>query len=792
VLSALLDRIEGGSPHIGATLGTHAAKELLAQRWVRLGQAGHPDNQPISLGAVAIDLPATPPYQAGARPNLHVADATSLNVGQHVLTAGDSSRRGGDPDIPQNVVLIGGPGQGKSTIAQLLCQAYRVALLEDRPDHLLGTDAARTPASLKAELVTIGIEPPNCRRWPVHVPLSEYADAVAGGEAVSLLRWIAQQVSRRTPDPVTAGHLREWLRTWPWFIAFDGLDEVAAASVRETVLAAISEFQVDAAAVDADLMIFATTRPQGYGQEFNPNDYEHLQLRQLNTSEAIGYATKLAAVRHADDPDTAEQVVRRVTAVTRSHHTGKLMVTPLQVTIMSLLLERYGRAPSDHYGLFDAYYRVIYDREVAKNTPEAALLDQQRSNIDALHAQVGEILQRRAEQSGEAESHLPATELRALAVSRLTDEGYDGPSADRLADRIVAAATARLVLLVGRTAHSIGYEIRSLQEFMAARSLTDTDDEAVVAHLRELATSAHWRNTWLFAAGRIFRHRQHLRNAAVNVLADIDSDGRFGSHLLPGTRLACDLLNDDIGADAPLFRRLLVRHALGLLSFFPGPHIDTLGWVLLSATAVDPSLREHIDVAIQRALDGNGRTVLAAAQLLAQVSNQTGSFAAACRQKLDRVISDPATALTQTASAKHPTLTRRWLSSFGKDAPKLLTIGEIGLSFTRAMVPKANLDPDVRADIMASLGNDWVAARLGDTAGNTVFDSALTLAYALPASEWLTASQFGSLSRQLVPATRREIDAGGVAAARTPWARSWTQVGPDPRNGRAYDLRRYW
>lgn len=95
VLSALLDRIEGSSTHIGATLGTHAAKELLAQRWVRLGQAGHPDNQRISLGAVAIDLPATPPYQAGARPNLHVADTVSVNVGQHVLAAGDSSRRGG-------------------------------------------------------------------------------------------------------------------------------------------------------------------------------------------------------------------------------------------------------------------------------------------------------------------------------------------------------------------------------------------------------------------------------------------------------------------------------------------------------------------------------------------------------------------------------------------------------------------------------------------------------------------------------------------------------------------------
>lgn len=41
------------------------------------------------------------------------------------------------------VVLVGGPGQGKSTLGQLLCQVYRVALLSDRPETSLGPAAVQ-------------------------------------------------------------------------------------------------------------------------------------------------------------------------------------------------------------------------------------------------------------------------------------------------------------------------------------------------------------------------------------------------------------------------------------------------------------------------------------------------------------------------------------------------------------------------------------------------------------------------------------------------------------------------
>jgi hypothetical protein len=173
-----------------------------------------------------------------------------------------------------------------------------------------------------------------------------------------------------------------------------------------------------------------------------------LQLRPLERREALGYARRLASVRHAGDPDLEAQVVARVANAAEDPITARLLRSPLQVTIMSILLERRVRVPQDRHGLFDAYYQTIYDRESAKPGPVGLLLDQQRSNVNLLHEQVGLLLQIRTERGGDAEALLPRQDLQDLARQRLREEGHADIDAERLAAQLVAAATRRLVLLV--------------------------------------------------------------------------------------------------------------------------------------------------------------------------------------------------------------------------------------------------------------------------------------------------------------------------------------------------------
>src|SRR5437016_2890369 len=97
--------------------------------------------------------------------------------------------------------------------------------------------------------------------------------------------------------------------------------------------------------------------------------------------------------------------------------------------------------------------------------------------------------------------------FRRLVLQRIFGEGYEGEELLRRTDDLTDAALTRLVFLVGLEAEKIGFEIRSLQEFMAAEALMDTRDELVRKRLDEIATIAHWRNVFLFAAGKAFSDR---------------------------------------------------------------------------------------------------------------------------------------------------------------------------------------------------------------------------------------------------------------------------------------------
>jgi hypothetical protein len=99
-----------------------------------------------------------------------------------------------------------------------------------------------------------------------------------------------------------------------------------------------------------------------------------------------------------------------------------------------------------------------------------------------------------------------------------------------LADRILDVATQRLVLLVAEEDDTVSFDVRSLQELMAARGLVDSDDATIRRNLTAAACNPNWRNTWLFAAGRLFADSDHRRNLVVSSVerCDVEGHGRAG------------------------------------------------------------------------------------------------------------------------------------------------------------------------------------------------------------------------------------------------------------------------
>lgn len=241
-------------------------------------------------------------------------------------------------------MLVGGPGQGKTTISQLISQTYRTALLSESTPQ-----AASVRIALESHMTGLpqcGLPTPIAKRWPLRIDLATYADRLSGAPDTSVLGYLAERIERRTDEHVTPAELREWLAGWPWILILDGFDEVAAPSVRESLVHRVSEFLDDAEEADADLLLLATTRPRGYAGEFSTQQYTHLPLADLPTEIAIRYATTLAKIRLEDDPDALETVVAGLESAVRKDVTARLMRTPLQVTIMSLLLENPAGVPT--------------------------------------------------------------------------------------------------------------------------------------------------------------------------------------------------------------------------------------------------------------------------------------------------------------------------------------------------------------------------------------------------------------------------------------------------------------
>ncbi|MGX9883750.1 NACHT domain-containing protein [Streptomyces sp. NPDC002276] len=573
VLAQVLSDQNDSASEIPEALKSFTAKELIRGRYVNLDQAGSADDRSVALAEIFIDLPYQPwsgIEEAGSK--------GSLKALSSIISAADESdalkeERGTvrGTNNSQRLVLVAGPGQGKTTLTQFACQMYRAALVTDTPAAKFGkvkVACEKIFGLMKQE----GLPRPKNRRWPVNIQLTRLADSVARGEAQSVLGYLANTITEKTTIPISAHQLRSWLATYPWFVALDGLDEVPAASNRGEILSLIDDFLIDAASVSGDVFIVATTRPQGYTDEFSPQYYKHLQLTALSKEIAMSYGRKLAIARHGMDSDRTDQLIERLDRASDESATSRLMTTPLQVTILAVLLERVGQAPKDRYNLFADYYRVIYERELEKPSQASSLLRDHRSDVDAIHAQVGLVLQTRSENSGETHSTLSADELRQIVQGRLRAEGHKGESLLSLCDQIIQAATDRLVFLVSSRSDEIGFEIRSLQEFWAAQGIMQRPENRIPDTLRLIASSSHWRNTVLFALGHIFSRRENLRETVISLVAELNSHSveheEVKKATLAGSRLAVAILSDGM-VRSPIYLQSLTDQAAELLQLPP-------------------------------------------------------------------------------------------------------------------------------------------------------------------------------------------------------------------------------
>lgn len=627
------------APNVNAVLLKHAQKLLRSERIIRLSEQGIRTSEKLYVENIGTDLPAVLAALPGENKRVHT------RVVQHIMKHGENvlaPYAKGKPKAPPHVLIIGDPGQGKTTISQMVTQFYRAALMQGSEDAKVSSRVDEVIAATLDAMQSLGIDQPHNRRWPVRVDLAAYGDAISGGEDLTLLRWITRAVNDRTEERVTNAAMLGWLQQWPWLIVLDGLDEVAHPKVRENVRARIDDFLVEAADADADMLMVVTSRPQGYDHTFPEADFLHIRLAPLTPNDAIAYARRLAVLRNADDEELQRASLERMREAIKLPLTAKLMTTPLQVTIMLLLLEIAVRVPTSRFELFESYFDTIYTREASKKGHLARLLELHRPNILWLHRQVGFLLQKASAGTTNAEAVLSLTESRALVAQRLADEGLEGAQLNAVADQIETAALNRLVLLVSRN-DGVGFEVRSLQEFMAASAITTGPEESVMERLASIAPSAHWRNTWLLALGQVFVKHEHLRARVVTSMREVDITHPLGLVAPLGPRLALAVLADGMTERAPKYRNLLLQHWLESLTQPPplGGFSDEAR--LLCDVAKDERARSLTIRAFETAEDGPSQRRATTRLLLEAVTERdlTGNLVWAAAKRLGKVLARP-------------------------------------------------------------------------------------------------------------------------------------------------------
>lgn len=527
------------------------------------------------------------------------------------------------------VLLLGGPGQGKSTIGQFIAQLCRARLLSEmRESQSPEINDAIDKILRCAEEEQIPITGP--LRYPFHVELPRYADLLSAaeksGKHFSILSHLADDVKvRGEVDAASPSTLTKWVKALPTIIILDGLDEVPPSGNRTSVVNAIEELIDTLHETNADSLVFATSRPQGFRNDLSPEYWAHWHLEPLGRAHALAIAAR-ASIVLVEDIGRRDEIIASLTQASIDEATAPLLVSPLQVMLLFQLVATHNNIPKDRWTLFQRHYETLRDREITKGGWSGTTIRNFRTQIDRIHSDAGYLLHLRAEDAGGANAFFRGGEFRQLVRDRLKEDGFD--EIEKHTDEIDYLATNRLVFLRSQTEGHVAFDIRSLQEFMAAARITTSPEESIMPRLRETAGRAHWLHVFKIACSKIFSTDTHeaLRDGVIALLDSLDvGDRSFDDRVArTGARLAMQLLLDGVASGLPLYRRKLMARALSLLEVQGTRELPEL------AKALDTSQSVHLEPLVseivRRPEDDLNRRVLILLGLLNQNGRASNSW----------------------------------------------------------------------------------------------------------------------------------------------------------------------
>ena len=457
------------------------------------------------------------------------------------------------------VILEGAPGQGKSTIAQYICQVHRMRILAR------GQRSAVDPTHLDSSL-----------RLPFKVELRDFATWLSGGNPFGTVNdGDSQEASPRSLEGFLSAlvhyasggsafdvsDLQALLSSSPALVVLDGLDEVAEIRQRQRVVEEITSAVARLNALATSLQVVVTSRPTPFINSTVPPSgiFATYSLGSLTRPLITQYADRWLRARAIDEAE-ARDVRQILDTKLDEPHLRDLARNPMQLAILLSLIHRRGISlPDKRTALYDNYVEIFFDRESEK----ATVVKENRDLLIRIHRYLAWVLQAGAEVEPESTTTTQGTgtspsgsiadkDLRILLGEFLEKDGSDPD----LVEKLFSGMVERVVAIVSRVQGTYEFDVQTLREYFAARHLYETAPYSPAGDERRGTISDRWsalsRNFYWLNVARFYAgcYSEGELPSLIDDLRALANDEAFRSTSHPQL-LTATLLGDWVFAQRP-------------------------------------------------------------------------------------------------------------------------------------------------------------------------------------------------------------------------------------------------
>jgi predicted NACHT family NTPase len=316
---------------------------------------------------------------------------------------------------PRRVVILGGPGTGKTTLLEAIALAFAG-----------GSDLGWAKGVPKLLPVFYRIRDLDQDRKP-HTTIWDC---------------IQQQCSRRMGETLPAGFFHRQMKAGGLLLLFDGLDEAGSLARRNDIVDMIAEFSEG---LSANSRVIVTSRLHDYRHRFEGASWRHYELCEFDDSEIQSFIQGWRAIHEPDQAKAVEKGELLWKALKGRQDILPLARNALLLTMIVRVHFGLGALPDSRLGLYEKCAETLLKHWAEPKGLEPSPIDFTRKH--KLLERLAYEMQGEAEQlSDELALQIPRADLARRFETFQEDEGC--PDARHLVDAVIDRLHARDAVLV--------------------------------------------------------------------------------------------------------------------------------------------------------------------------------------------------------------------------------------------------------------------------------------------------------------------------------------------------------